>query len=271
MTRIGLSSSTSVRVRPTTPPLTVVTVVEPGYGRSLAMPPNSEDRCVVGQPVAQRVDDLRVAHELERHQPDGPRDVVVGDACCASRSMATSASGAPARRRPGPARWSSARRGRTASPVRPATELGDRRRDVRRDPTGQDDLRRRGRVVPRDLEARSPGSRRRRRPRHPPSPSPPAPEAPAVRVVPGRTAPSWPSSDTRAGPAAGAPASRSSGRARCRCCRSRGRCRPARTRRRPRRNVYVLRRPARPRSRRRGRSRPPRTGGRAAWAAPPGS
>ena len=41
LTRIGLNSSTSVRVNPTTPPFTVVTVVDPGYGRSLAIPPNS--------------------------------------------------------------------------------------------------------------------------------------------------------------------------------------------------------------------------------------
>ena len=50
LTRIGRSSSTSVRVSPTTPPLTVVTVVEPGYGRSLAMPPNSTTDEVVRQP-----------------------------------------------------------------------------------------------------------------------------------------------------------------------------------------------------------------------------
>ena len=47
LTRIGLSSSTSVRVSPTMPPLTVVTVVDPGYGRSFAMPPNSTTRRVV--------------------------------------------------------------------------------------------------------------------------------------------------------------------------------------------------------------------------------
>ena len=54
LTRIGLSSSTSVRVRPTTPPLTVVTVVEPGYGRSLAIPPNSTIDASSDEPVAQR-------------------------------------------------------------------------------------------------------------------------------------------------------------------------------------------------------------------------
>src|SRR5687767_14398336 len=41
LARNGFSSSTSVRVRPTMPPFTVVMVVEPGYGRSLAIPPNS--------------------------------------------------------------------------------------------------------------------------------------------------------------------------------------------------------------------------------------
>lgn len=40
-TRIGFSSSTIDRVNPTTPPFTVLTVVDPGYGRSLAMPPKT--------------------------------------------------------------------------------------------------------------------------------------------------------------------------------------------------------------------------------------
>ena len=79
LTRSGLSSSTSVRVSPTTPPLTVVTVVEPGYGRSLAMPPKSTIDASSVRRDAERVDDLGVADELERHQPDGPGDVVVGD------------------------------------------------------------------------------------------------------------------------------------------------------------------------------------------------
>src|SRR4051812_46639863 len=39
-TRGGRSSPTGARVSPPPPPLTVVTVVEPGYGRSLAIPPN---------------------------------------------------------------------------------------------------------------------------------------------------------------------------------------------------------------------------------------
>ena len=41
LTRIGASSTASVCTMPTTPPLTVETVVEPGYGRSLASPPKS--------------------------------------------------------------------------------------------------------------------------------------------------------------------------------------------------------------------------------------
>ena len=41
LTRIGASWSASVRTRPVTPPFTVVTVVEPGYGRRSAWPPKS--------------------------------------------------------------------------------------------------------------------------------------------------------------------------------------------------------------------------------------
>src|SRR3954453_17760492 len=41
LTRIGASSQARLRVSPDTPPLTVETVVEPGYGRSFAWPPNS--------------------------------------------------------------------------------------------------------------------------------------------------------------------------------------------------------------------------------------
>ena len=40
-TRIGASSTASACTRPTTPPLIVDTVIEPGYGRSLASPPNT--------------------------------------------------------------------------------------------------------------------------------------------------------------------------------------------------------------------------------------
>ena len=46
LTRIGASSVASVRTIPVTPPLTVLTVVDPGYGRSLASPPKSRiDAC----------------------------------------------------------------------------------------------------------------------------------------------------------------------------------------------------------------------------------
>ncbi len=41
LNRIGASSVASVRIMLLTPPFTVVTVVEPGYGRSLARPPKS--------------------------------------------------------------------------------------------------------------------------------------------------------------------------------------------------------------------------------------
>ena len=41
LTRIGASCSASVRTSPSTPPFTVVTVVEPGYGRRSARPPKS--------------------------------------------------------------------------------------------------------------------------------------------------------------------------------------------------------------------------------------
>ena len=40
-TRIGAISRASALTRPTTPPLTVETVIDPGYGRSLARPPKS--------------------------------------------------------------------------------------------------------------------------------------------------------------------------------------------------------------------------------------
>jgi hypothetical protein len=40
-TRIGASSVARTLVRPTMPPFTVDTVVEPGYGRSFARPPKS--------------------------------------------------------------------------------------------------------------------------------------------------------------------------------------------------------------------------------------
>ena len=39
--RTGASSTASVRIKLLTAPLTVVIEVEPGYGRSLARPPNS--------------------------------------------------------------------------------------------------------------------------------------------------------------------------------------------------------------------------------------
>ena len=40
-TRLGASSTTIVLTRPSTPPFTVVTVVEPGYGMRNACPPKS--------------------------------------------------------------------------------------------------------------------------------------------------------------------------------------------------------------------------------------
>ena len=39
--RIGASWIASVRISALIPPFTVVTVVDPGYGRSFARPPNS--------------------------------------------------------------------------------------------------------------------------------------------------------------------------------------------------------------------------------------
>ena len=53
--RIGASSQVSVRTSPTMPPLTVDTVVEPGYGRSLARPPKRTIDAVVVEPVEERV------------------------------------------------------------------------------------------------------------------------------------------------------------------------------------------------------------------------
>src|SRR5438067_9503853 len=41
LTRIGASSVASTLIIPSTPPFTVDTVTEPGYGRSLARPPNT--------------------------------------------------------------------------------------------------------------------------------------------------------------------------------------------------------------------------------------
>ena len=40
LTRMGASSTIIVCISPMTPPLTVDTVVEPGYGRCMASPPN---------------------------------------------------------------------------------------------------------------------------------------------------------------------------------------------------------------------------------------
>ena len=78
LTRLGASSITSVRTRLVTAPLTVVTVVDPGYGRSRARPPKIRMR-TVAQARQQRVDHLRVADELERDEPQRARDVVLGD------------------------------------------------------------------------------------------------------------------------------------------------------------------------------------------------
>ena len=61
------------------PPLTVVTVVEPGYGRRNASPPKSRIDASLGQSAAERVHHLGVADELERDEPERSRDVVVGD------------------------------------------------------------------------------------------------------------------------------------------------------------------------------------------------
>ena len=61
------------------PPLTVVTVVEPGYGRLLSEPAEEQHRGVGGETIREHVDDLRVADELERDQPQRALDVVVAD------------------------------------------------------------------------------------------------------------------------------------------------------------------------------------------------
>ena len=79
LTRSGFSSSTRVRVSPTTPAVDGRDRRRPRVRPLLGHPAEQDDRRVVGQPIAQGVDDLRVADELEGHEPDGPADVVVGD------------------------------------------------------------------------------------------------------------------------------------------------------------------------------------------------
>ena len=64
---------------PRSPPFTVVTVVEPGYGRRSARPPKRRIERLRVEPRHERVDDLRVADELERHEPYRAVDVVVAD------------------------------------------------------------------------------------------------------------------------------------------------------------------------------------------------
>ena len=87
-TRVGASSITSVRTRLVTPPLTVVTVVDPGIGRSRARPPKT--RIEDSSPSrGVRVDHLGVADELERHEPHGAVGVVLADPVT-SRSIAAS-------------------------------------------------------------------------------------------------------------------------------------------------------------------------------------
>lgn len=64
LARSGFISSTSVRVSPTIPRFTLLTVVEPGYGRSLAMPPNNtSDPSSVSR---DRLDRSRIG-EIEGH------------------------------------------------------------------------------------------------------------------------------------------------------------------------------------------------------------
>ena len=69
LTRIGAISSARALTSPTTPPLTVETVTEPGYGRSLARPPKSTTDDVFAHPRQQRVHDLGIADELQHGEP----------------------------------------------------------------------------------------------------------------------------------------------------------------------------------------------------------
>ena len=61
------------------PPLTVETVVDPGYGTVLGEAAEDDDRTVVAQPIEKDVDDLGVPDELERDEGHRALDVVVAD------------------------------------------------------------------------------------------------------------------------------------------------------------------------------------------------
>ena len=77
---MGASSTARVWTSPVTPPLTVLTVVDPGYGLRIASPPKSRiDACGASRGASAWID-LRVSHELQRHEPQGACHVVRRDA-----------------------------------------------------------------------------------------------------------------------------------------------------------------------------------------------
>ena len=130
LTRIGASSTASVCTSPVTPPFTVVTVVEPGYGRRSASPPKSRIDASSVEARRERVHDLRVADELERRRAGvARRDVVVARSLFSSRSIAPST-----RRSTAPTSAEAPRRSSRAPPGRArARAHRARARDRRRD------------------------------------------------------------------------------------------------------------------------------------------
>ena len=79
-----------------------VTVVEPGYGRRSASPPKSRIEALVREARQERVDDLGVPDELQRHEPERARHVV-GRRRCSRRARSRRArAGRPGRRPPRP-------------------------------------------------------------------------------------------------------------------------------------------------------------------------